>query len=100
MNEDQNTPGVKSTETDQDASKVFLTEDSTLQSPEEFEKDKIEADDYYSVDDPKKEISTSIGDGEMRDEGIVGEGKLGSADLASEGQTDEQDSAEAQDREG
>ncbi len=60
MNEEQSTPG-KAADAAQDTSKVFLG-DSTLQSGEEFESNKGN-DNYYAVDNPKKEISTTIGDG-------------------------------------
>ncbi|MEJ7676418.1 MAG: hypothetical protein WKG06_00760 [Segetibacter sp.] len=95
MNEEQSTP-EKATEAEQDTSKVFLG-DSTLQSGKEFENNKVN-DNYYAVDDPKKEISTTIGDGEMRDEGIVGTGNVPEENpLFTEGPVDEQDKAELRD---
>ncbi len=87
MNEEQNTPG-KAPEVAQDTRKEF-----------ESDKDKV-ADDYYSVDDPKKEVSTNIGDGEMHNEGLVGEGNIADEDKFSEGSTGEQDQAEWHDSEG
>lgn len=33
-------------------------------------------DDYYEVDNPKKEVISTIGDGEMHNEGLVGEGEI------------------------
>lgn len=93
MNEEQ-TPPEKATEPEQDTSKVFLG-DSTLQSEKEFNNDN---DNYYAVDDPKKEIITTIGDGEMRNEGLVGTGNLPEeSPFTPEGQKDEQDKAELQD---
>ncbi len=93
MNEEQNIP-EKATEAEQDTSKVSFG-DSTLQSSEEFENNKAkDNDDYYAVDDPKKEIITSIGDGEMRNEGIVGEGDIPEENpFSAEGMADEQDTA-------
>jgi hypothetical protein len=92
MNEEQSTP-EKAAEAGEDTSKVFLG-DSSLQSEKEFEKDKGQ-DDYYAVDDPKKGIITSIGDGEMRNEGTVGMGDIAEENpFSPEGMADEQDKAE------
>lgn len=91
MNEEQSTP-KKAAEAEQDTSKVFLGE-STLQSEKEFENDKVN-EDYYSVDNPKKELVTNIGDGEMRDEGIVGAGDITNENpFSPQGMADEQDTA-------
>lgn len=91
MNEEQNTP-EKATEPDQDTSKVSFG-DSTLETAEEFKNNK-DNDNYYAVDDPKKGIITSIGDGEMRNEGTVGEGDIpGENPFSPEGMADEQDTA-------
>ncbi len=91
MNEEQTTP-QKPTQTDQDTSKVSFG-DSTLETAEEFKNNK-DNDDYYAVDDPKKGIITSIGDGEMRNEGTVGEGNIPEENSFSpEGMADEQDTA-------
>jgi hypothetical protein len=96
MNEEQSTP-EKAAEAEQDTSKVFLG-DSTLQSDKEFENDKDNSKDYYAVDDPKKGIITSIGDGEMRNEGTVGIGNIPEENpFSPEGPDDEQDKAERQD---
>lgn len=57
-------------------------------------------DGYYSVDDPKKEVTTNIGDGEMHDEGLVGDGSVDNEGTFSEGTTNEQDEAENHDSEG
>lgn len=95
MNEEQNIP-EKPTEAGEDTSKVSFG-DSTLQSKEEFENNK-DNDNYYEVDKPKKELSTTIGDGEMRNEGTVGMGDIPEDNsLVPGGQTDEQDKAEVQD---
>lgn len=95
MNEEKSIPG-KPAEAAEDTSKVFLG-DSSFQSPQEFENDKAN-DDYYAVDNPKKELITSIGDGEMRDEGIVGAGDIPDDNpLLNRQQLDEQDKAELRD---
>jgi hypothetical protein len=100
MNEEQNTPGEAS-EAKQDTSSISLG-DSTLQTQAEFENDKEKgADDYYEVDNPKKEVHSTIGDGEMHDEGLVGEGNIPDEDpLAARRPADDQDSAEVFDRQG
>ena len=87
MNENQNTPG-KSSEAARDTSKEF-----------EMGKDKP-TDDYYQVDHPKKDFVSSIGDGEMHNEGLVGNGDLADGETFSEGSTSEQDNAEWHDSEG
>lgn len=95
MNPEQNIP-EKSTEAEQDTSKISFG-DSTLQSGKEFENNK-DNNTYYEVDKPKKELSTTIGDGEMRNEGTVGTGDIPEdSSFLLEGQTDEQDKAELQD---
>jgi hypothetical protein len=95
MNEEQNIP-EKSTEAAPDTSKISFG-DTTLQSAEEYEKNK-DNDKYYEVDKPKKELTTTIGDGEMRNEGTVGMGNIPDDNsMLPEGQTDEQDKAERQD---
>lgn len=95
MNEEKSIPG-KAAEAVEDTSKVFLG-DSSLQSEKEFENDKVN-DDYYAVDNPKKELITSIGDGEMRDEGTVGAGDIPEDNpLLNRQPLDEQDKAELRD---
>lgn len=95
MNEEQNIP-EKPTEAGEDTSKVAFG-DSTLQTADEFKNNKGN-DDYYTVDKPKKELSTNIGDGEMRNEGTVGTGDVPEDNLpAPQGLTDDQDKAEMQD---
>lgn len=82
MNEEQSVP-EKASEAEQDTSKVFLGE-GTLQSKEEFENEKVnDKDDYYKVDDPKKSANSSIGDGEMLNEGMVGMGNVPEEDSFS-----------------
>jgi len=91
MDEEQSTP-EKTTETEQDTSKVSFG-DSTLETSEELKNNK-DNDDYYAVDDPKKGISTTIGDGEMRNEGTVGLGNIPEENpFSAEGMADEQDEA-------
>ena len=94
MNEEQN--NLEKPAAADDTSKVSFG-DSTLQSAEEREKSN-DSDDYYTVDKPKKELVTSIGDGEMRNEGTVGMGDIpDDISLTLDGQTDEQDKAELRD---
>ena len=38
--------------------------------------EKADKDNYYEVDNPKKEVISTIGDGEMHDEGTVGAGDM------------------------
>ena len=87
MNAEQTTPENASNPTD-DSSKGL-----------ENNQDKP-ADNYYSVDDPKKEFNTSIGDGEMHNEGLVGDGTVAEGETFSEGSTTGQDAAENHDSEG
>lgn len=87
MAKEQNTPG-KTSEAAPDISNGF-----------ESNKDKV-TDDYYSVDHPKKEFNSTIGDGEMHNEGLVGNGNVEGDDTFSEGSTPEQDNAEWHDSEG
>ena len=87
MDKDQNIHG-KASEAARDSSKGF-----------ENDKDKV-ADDYYSVDHPKKEFNSTIGDGKMHNEGLLGEGNLANDDTFSEGSTSEQANAEWHDSEG
>ena len=84
MMEEENTPN----ETGENISKGF-----------DSDKDKG-ADDYYAVDNPKKTVITTIGDGEMHNEGLVGEGNISDDGTFSEGTTSEQDEAENHDSEG
>lgn len=94
MNEDQNVPDEATTDA-QDTSKVFFG-DSALQSGQEHEKDKTN-DDYAAVDYNKEVIST-IGDGEMTNEGLVGTGDTDeTASLISDDNADDQDKAELRD---
>lgn len=74
-----------------------IKEENNLNNDVESQKDKV-ADDYYSVDDPRKEVNTTIGDGEMRNEGLAGVDDV-DADTFSGGSTNEQDNAEFHDSE-
>lgn len=57
-------------------------------------------DEYYAVDHAKKDVISSIGDGEMHDEGLVGAGEITTDTQSSmERLTDEQDEAESHDSE-
>ncbi len=58
-------------------------------------------DDYYAVDHAKKDVISTIGDGEMHNEGLVGSGEVTTDTQASMEQlSDEQDSAELHHSEG
>lgn len=88
MDKDQNIPGNEP-ESARDTSEGF-----------ESDKDQVK-DDYYSVDDPKKKtFNSTIGDGEMHNEGLMGSENTGGEDTFSEGSTSEQDNAEWHDSEG
>ncbi len=96
MNEEQQSTPEKAVEAEQDTSKIFLG-DTTLQSAKEFDNNKAN-DNYYEVDGPKKELSTTIGDGEMRNEGTVGSGNIPEENPFSTGELqEEQDKAELRD---
>jgi len=99
MNDEQNTP-EEASKADKEGSKVFLA-DSSLQSNEEFKNDKESKDDYYEVDNPKKEVMSTIGDGEMHNEGMVGDGSAAAVQSPTEERLpDEQDKAELRDAQG
>ena len=87
MDKDQNTPG-KASEAARDTSKGFESDKENMK------------DDYYSVDHPKKDFNSTIGDGEMHNEGLVGNGNIEGDDTFSEGSTPAQDNAEWHDSEG
>jgi len=57
-------------------------------------------DEYYAVDHAKKDVISTIGDGEMHDEGLAGAGDI-PTDIQSstERLSDEQDQAELHDSE-
>ena len=94
MNEEQSIP-EKATEAEQDTSKVSFG-DSTLQTEEEFENKQVN-ENYYEVD-YKKESNTTIGDGEMRNEGTVGIGNIPEeSPFFTNVPADEQDKAELRD---
>ncbi|MDB5248806.1 MAG: hypothetical protein JWQ40_3200 [Segetibacter sp.] len=101
MNEEQNTTGNGS-ETAGAAGKDSLTTASTSPSQTGSDNDNAaQQDDYYAVDHAKKDVISTIGDGEMHDEGLVGAGEI-TTDLQSstERLSDEQDTAEFHDSEG
>jgi hypothetical protein len=57
-------------------------------------------DDYYAVDHAKKDVLSTIGDGEMRDEGLVGAVETTTGIQSySDQMSDELDLAESQDSE-
>lgn len=101
MNEEQNMPGNGS-ETDQAAGKGSLTTGNTSPSPATSDPDAAGTpnDDYYAVDHAKKDVISTIGDGEMHDEGLVGGGDIPADFTSSLDQlSDEQDKAERNDAE-
>ncbi len=100
MNEEQN-DAASDSETNEPAGKPSATSESTLPSQPVSDNDNATPeDDYYAVDDAKKEVLSTIGDGEMHDEGLVGTGEA-ATDIQSstERLTDEQDEAESHDSE-
>ena len=98
MNEEKNTPETDSTQQTNDASAATGSA-AGFQSATGSNSDETR-DDYYAVDHAKKDVISTIGDGEMHDEGLVGAGEI-STDLQSsmERLTDEQDEAESHDSE-
>ena len=64
-NEQNNQP-----EPQEDTGKIYLTDDSTLQTQDEFNEDK----DNKHNEEPHPVITTNIGDGVMRDEGLAENG--------------------------
>lgn len=87
MPEDQNTPNQPLDES-ADNNKGFESKDGK------------NADDYYSVDHPKRDTTSTIGDGTMHNEGLVGEGDTSEDDLFSKGITGEKAEEEWHDSEG
>lgn len=73
--------------------------DGKIPDVSENELDKLQ-DNYYSVDDPKKEAITTIGDGEMHNEGLAGVDDVTEVSQSSEDRlSDEQGVAENHDSE-
>jgi hypothetical protein len=77
MNDEQNIPG-NTPEGDEETNKGF---DPVTTS---------DSDDYYAVDDPKKEVISAIGDGEMHNEGLVGEGDIPKEGIFEAGTAEDQ----------
>ena len=69
MNDEQNKP-----EETPEANANSTAGNSTSATDEGFKIDEID-DKYYEVDNSKKDVISSVGDGEMRNEGIVGLGE-------------------------
>ena len=101
MNDEQNT-NENSSETSSAANNETSATDSTLSSQPNSANDNAQPqDDYYDVDYAKKDVISTIGDGEMHDEGLVGSGETTTNIQSSmERLTDEQDQAESHDSEG
>lgn len=94
MNEEQNIPG-KAVEAEQDTNKRSLA--SSLQSEAETGNNKTN-DSYYEVDKHKNNVISTIGDGEMRNEGTVGLGDIPDDNpIITQGPADDQDKAELHD---
>jgi hypothetical protein len=85
MNEEQKTPETASKAGD-DINKV-TPQGEPLQTVEGFDNDK-EA--YYTVDSPKKEVLSNIGDGTMSNEGTVGMGDI-AEDLSPDAEGERED---------
>ena len=101
MNDDQIATPTGS-ENEPAIDKDSATAGSTLPSQADSSDDnKQPQDDYYDVDYAKKEVLSTIGDGEMHNEGLVGTGEP-TADIqtSTERLNDEQDEAEFHDNEG
>lgn len=101
MNEEQNAASGDS-ETNGATGKESVTTESDSQLQNTSTGDNAAThDDYYAVDHAKKEVLSTIGDGEMHDEGLVGTGEATTTDIQSstERMTDEQDEAESHDSE-
>jgi hypothetical protein len=101
MNDEQNTPGNGS-ETGESADNSSTAANNASQSqPVSGGDDAAPQDDYYAVDHAKKDVISTIGDGEMRDEGLVGAGEVAPDIQSSQDRlSDEQDVAEFHDSEG
>jgi len=101
MNEEQNTTG-NSPETGDTTDRESSTTDSTAQPQPVADSDNAaEQDDYYEVDHSKKDVISTIGDGEMQNEGLAGAEDLSTDIQSSQDQLpDEQDAAELPDSEG
>src|SRR5438128_2192441 len=96
MNDEQNEPEDRS-EADIASNKKSVGTGGTKESNDAVVQLK---NDYYAVDYPKKDVLSTIGDGEMRDEGLVGAGETTTGIQSySDSMSDEQDLAESQDSE-
>jgi len=96
MNEEQKDP-----ENGSETNNIAVKESLEIGSTSDSNNDNAEPrDDYYAVDHAKKEVLSTIGDGEMHDEGLVGAGVV-TTDIQSftERLSDEQDEAEFHDSE-
>ena len=91
MNEDQNDPKNSPETNNTSGNKSTATGDTPNAEPINTQLQ----DDYYAVDYAKKDVISTVGDGEMHDEGLVGEGEA-TTDIqtSTERLSDEQDIAE------
>jgi hypothetical protein len=79
------------------------TTDTDLRAPNNLTADESGTpnDEYYAVDYAKKDVVSTIGDGEMHNEGLAGEPDTAADLQSSEGRmADEQDRAERYDSQG
>jgi hypothetical protein len=101
MNEEQNKAGTDS-ENNGGASERASITNNTSQSTTTSDADASGTpnSEYYAVDHAKKDVISTIGDGEMHDEGLVGAGEA-TTDIQTsmERLTEEQDIAESHDSE-
>lgn len=100
MNDEKNTPGSSSENSSASSDNTF-TPDNNSGSQDGFKSDDAASnDEYYAVDHAKKDVISTIGDGEMHNEGLLG-AEESTIDLQSsmERLTDEQDLAESHDSE-
>ena len=101
MIEEQNTPGSDLENTGRTSEEALATS-NTSESTTTSLADGLGTpkDEYYEVDYGKKDVLSTIGDGEMHDEGLVGAGAATTNIQSSmERLTDEQDTAESHDSE-
>ena len=96
MNEDQNDPKNSPENNNTSGNESTATTGTPSAEPINTQLQ----DDYYAVDYAKKDVISTIGDGEMHDEGLVGEGEA-TTDIqtSTERLSDEQDVAEFHDSE-
>jgi hypothetical protein len=100
MNDEQNTPGTDSENNGAAGESASTTGTSQSTTTSDLDASGTPSNEYNAVDHAKRDVLSTIGDGEMHDEGLVGAGEV-STDLQTsmERLTDEQDVAESHDSE-